>query len=35
MQVVFLEPLGISQEQLKTMVAERLENQVEVFYYDT
>lgn len=35
MQVVFLEPLGISQEQLKTMVAERLENQVEVIYYDT
>lgn len=35
MQVVFLEPLGISQEQLKTMVAERLENQAEVIYYDT
>lgn len=35
MKVVFLEPLGISQEQLKSMVAEKLEDQIEAVYYDS
>lgn len=35
MKLAFLEPLGISQAQLKSMVEETLGDQMEVVYYDT
>lgn len=35
MKIVFLEPLGISQERLKALAADKIGGQEEVVYYDT
>lgn len=35
MKIVFLEPLGIPQEDLKAMAAEQLSGEAELVYYDT